>query len=87
FWAGGDLKRLFDNLAFHRLLAEQALRLSFFRLVDFAAMFKRVQLRSGNIPPASYQTAWLSLDNQAHILFKGARWCVSRIQRRISKRR
>jgi hypothetical protein len=31
FWAGGNLKRLFENLALHRLLAEQALQ--FFDLV------------------------------------------------------
>jgi hypothetical protein len=39
FWAGGDLKRLFENLAFHRLLAEQALQL--FDLVLKGTIFGR----------------------------------------------
>lgn len=39
FWASGDLKRLFENLAFHRLLAEQALQL--FDLVLKGTIFGR----------------------------------------------
>lgn len=39
FWAGGDLKRLIENLAFHRLLAEQALQL--FDLVLKGTIFGR----------------------------------------------
>ncbi len=39
FWAGGDLKRLFENLAFHRLLAKQTLQ--FFDLVLEEAILGR----------------------------------------------
>ena len=39
FWAGSDLKRLFENLAFHRLLAKQTLQL--FDLVLKGAIFGR----------------------------------------------
>ena len=37
FWAGGYLKSLFENLAFHRLLAKQTLQ--FFDLVPERAIF------------------------------------------------